>query len=58
VVTKFGKPRAMIVPVSGIVSGIDNKAMSEVFGAWLGRGDIGNSAEWVRKTRRNTSLRE
>ena len=56
VVTKFGNPKAMLVPVlKGKMwtgGGFD-----KVFGVWRNREDIKNSATWVRKLRTKTSLR-
>lgn len=56
IITKFGKPRAMIVPLS------NEKAvkidLSESFGAWKNRKDIKNTAKWVREMRDKTSLRQ
>lgn len=56
VITKFGKPRAMLVPVSK-----DRKIQGdfdEVFGAWKSRKDIKNTGKWVRELRRKISLRQ
>lgn len=55
VITKFGKPKAIIVPFT------QEKAVSgnfdEVFGAWKERLDIKDSAKWVRNLRTKISLR-
>ena len=56
VITKFGEPRAMLVPIS------DKKTLvgkfDEAFGAWKERKDIKDSGEWVRNLRRKISLRQ
>ena len=56
VITKFGKPRAMLVPFS------DKKTLvgkfDETFGAWKERLDIKDSGIWVRNLRRKISLRQ
>ncbi len=56
VVTKFGKPKAMIVPLSqGVllpVSGIE-----ESFGTWKKRDDIKDSNKWVEDLRIKMSVR-
>lgn len=56
VITKFGKPRAMLVPIS------DKKTLmgkfDETFGAWKGRLDIKDSGKWVRNLRKKISLRQ
>lgn len=56
IITKFGKPRAMLVPVSDVKSGVG--AFDEVFGLWKDRKDIKNTAQWVRSLRRKISLRQ
>ena len=55
IVTKFGKPRAMIVPV------YNKKPLGnfdETFGAWKGRKDIKDTGDWVRNLRTKISLRQ
>jgi prevent-host-death family protein len=56
VITKFGKPRAMLVPISDKKTLVDK--FDETFGAWRGRKDIKDSGEWVRNLRRKISLRQ
>lgn len=56
VVTKFGKPRAMIVPISQ--SKARRAALEETFGAWKDRKDIKDTAKWVRDLRTRMSLRQ
>lgn len=56
IITKFGKPKAMIVPLSNVKSGVG--AFDEVFGLWKDRKDIKNTAQWVRDLRRKISLRQ
>ncbi len=53
IITKFGKPRAMLVPYKKSSVG----SFDEVFGVWKGRKDIKDSARWVRNLRRTISLR-
>lgn len=56
IVTKFGKPRAMIVPVSqSKLPG--TPGIEESFGAWKGRNDIKNSNKWVADSRVKMSTR-
>lgn len=56
VVTKFGKPKVMIVPVTddklNVSAGLD-----ESFGAWKGREDIEDSSKWVANIRTKMSVR-
>lgn len=49
IITKFGKPRAMLVPLSNKKSAMGN--FDEVFGIWKGRSDIKDSRKWVRNLR-------
>ena len=56
VITKFGKPKAMIVPIAQnklpISAGID-----ESFGAWADREDILDGNKWVENLRAKMSTR-
>lgn len=56
IITKFGKPKAMIVPVDTTEQ--RKNTLDEVFGLWKDRKDIKNTAEWVRKLRTRMSLRK
>lgn len=56
IITKFGKPRAMLVPIEGRKLKLGN--LDEVFGAWKGRSDIKDTAKWVRDLRTKISLRQ
>ena len=56
VITKFGRPKAMIVPISQEKSGAGN--FDEVFGAWKYRRDIKDTGKWVRNLRTKISLRQ
>lgn len=56
IITKFGKPRAMLVPVSSAKLGSDS--FDEAFGIWKDRRDIKNTAKWVRELRDKMSLRQ
>jgi len=56
VITKFGRPRAMLVPIerTKVAAG----GFEEVFGAWRARKDIKDGAAWVKKLRTKISLRQ
>lgn len=56
VITKFGKAKAMIVPVSES-NMADNKGIEESFGAWAGRKDIKDSSKWVAELRAKMTTR-
>lgn len=56
VITKFGKPRAMLVPFSNKKTLVGK--FDEAFGAWRERNDIKDSGKWVRNLRRKISLRQ
>lgn len=56
IITKFGKPRAMLVPYTNKKSAMGN--LDEVFGIWRGRSDIKDSRKWVRNLREKISLRQ
>jgi len=56
IITKFGKAKAMIVPVSA-ANMADNKGIEESFGGWGRRRDIKNSSDWVAKLRTEMSTR-
>ena len=56
VITKFGQPKAMIVPISQVKA--QKSVLEETFGAWKDRGDIKDSAKWVAKLRAKMSNRE
>lgn len=57
VITKFGKPKAMIVPIPNktlkSISGIE-----ESFGSWRKRSDIKETNTWVIRLRTKMSKRE
>lgn len=56
IITKFGKPRVRIVPLSKQKAAkID---LSESLGAWKSRKDIKSTATWVQEIRDKTSLRQ
>lgn len=57
VITKFGKAKAMIVPVSQAKIG-DTSGIEESFGVWSKRGDLKNSNNWVAKLRAKMSTRD
>lgn len=56
VVTKFGKPKAMLVPVTK-ANELGEGSFDEVFGAWKGREDIEDTATWVKELRTKVSFR-
>lgn len=55
VITKFGQPKAMIVPIPKIK--VQKSVLEETFGAWKGRKDIKDSAKWVAALRTKISIR-
>ena len=55
IITKFGKPKAIIVPFTQEETVSGN--FDEVFGAWKERLDIKDTAKWVRNLRTKISLR-
>lgn len=58
VITKFGRPSAMLVPVT-INADEERKAVLKAsFGIWKNRKDIKNSAVWVAGLRDKMSRRE
>lgn len=61
VITKFGKPKAVIFPFSKqenlILQKARLKALEETFGMWADRTDIKDSAEWVAEKRKNWANR-
>jgi prevent-host-death family protein len=60
-ITKFGKPKAMIVPVKDAQIDIKTKAISlrshPARGMWKNREDMKDPAKWVAQMRRKQSLR-
>lgn len=55
VITKFGQPKAMIVPITKIKA--QESVLEETFGAWKGRKDIKNTAKWATALRTKMSTR-
>lgn len=55
IITKFGKPRARIVPISRTQP--SKVLLRETFGAWRNRKDIKNTAKWVTSLRAKMSVR-
>jgi prevent-host-death family protein len=54
VVTKFGKSKAIIAPFTGVRKSNDRnrkRALEDTKGAWSGRKDIKDAAEWVAELR-------
>ena len=58
-VTKFGKPKAVIMPLGTKDTNCRAKisALEETAGLWAGRKDIKNSNFWVSKVRKKESTR-
>ena len=56
-ITKFNKPKAMIIPIDETMFKNNTKKLEDSFGVWKGRSDIKNSAKWVAKLRARTSTR-
>lgn len=56
VITKFGKAKAMIVPVSES-NMADSKGIEESFGAWASRKDIKDTSKWVTELRAKMTTR-
>lgn len=60
VITKFGKPKALITQIKSTDKDSRMKrriALEATFGAWEHRKDIKDSAEWVAKLRHRMSSR-
>lgn len=60
IITKFGKPKAKIVPVqeSDYLNKLGRKkTLEETFGIWKDRKDLKDSAKWVFDLRHKTSSR-
>ena len=58
VITKFGKPKAMIVPArTNKAKKRTYKGLEASFGAWKDRTDIKDSAKWVADLRHKMSNR-
>src|SRR3989338_7790204 len=57
VITKFGQPKAMIVPISTSKAKSQKSVLEETFGAWKHRSDIKDSGKWVRELRAKLSVR-
>lgn len=58
IITKFGEPKAMLVPVPISDKKSFKSNFAEAFGIWKDRKDIKNSAKWVRLLRDKMSLRQ
>lgn len=56
VITKFGKPRVMLVPVVNRKLALGS--FDEVFGVWKSRSDIKDTGKWVKNLRTKISLRQ
>lgn len=61
IITKFGKPKARIMPIKDIDTKSDSesrrKTLEETFGVWKNRKDIKNSTSWVARLRHKMSSR-
>lgn len=58
VITKFGKPSAMLVPITTTKLSQRDAVLDATFGLWKDRKDIKDTAKWVAKLRRKMSLRQ
>lgn len=58
VITKFGKPSAMLVPVTTDDVSKRNAVLQATSGLWKNRTDIKDTNKWVAKLRRKMSLRQ
>lgn len=56
IITKFGKPKAMLGPVQSTPAKASARQLPS-FGAWKHRTDVGDSEVWVRKLRKKMSSR-
>lgn len=56
VITKFGQPKAMIVPISE--SQLEESGIEESFGAWGQRKDLKDANAWVANLRAKMSIRD
>lgn len=56
-ITKFGKPKAMIIPISSSRKSRKKRGLEAAFGIWKNRKDMKNPANWVTDLRRSESTR-
>jgi len=56
IITKFGKPKAMIVPFSK--NKLNKSGIKDSFGAWKNRKDIKDTNKWTETLRSKMSIRE
>ena len=56
-ITKFGKPKAMIIPIPKTPKKERFSGLEASFGLWKNRKDIQDSAKWVANLRRRTRSR-
>ena len=57
IITKFGKPKAMVVPIKTKYSKKKLSGLEATFGIWKDRKDIKDSAKWVAEQRKKISSR-
>lgn len=57
IITKFGKPKAMLIPIKADEGKSPISGLEAGFGIWADRKDIKNSAKWVAKLRHRMSNR-
>lgn len=57
IITKFGKPKAQIIPIEAKKQEAKTFNLSDAYGIWSDRTDIDNATEWVSKTRKQWSKR-
>lgn len=57
IITKFGKPRAMLSPISNVPKKKKVSGIAKSFGMWKDRTDIKDTRTWVSNLREKMSLR-
>lgn len=56
-ITKFNKPKAMLIPVETERVAKRGSGLSASFGVWSSKKEIKNSAEWTKNLRKKMSSR-
>lgn len=57
IITKFGKPKAMLVPLISDRPKVKKNWLRSSFGIWKDRKEMKDPAAWVRQVRANMSRR-
>lgn len=57
IITKFGKPKAMLIPIQEETIDERRNRLLAGFGMWKDRKDIKDSAKWVANLRKRMSTR-